>query len=305
MKQPLIRKELYETRLSWRQRDAMNGFEIEMTEKERSEISSFIESNFGIKMPPVKKVLLTSRLSKRLGALGFKSYSEYFRYIMTEKGSRDEFHIFADLVSTHETSFFREPQHFDFLLNDALPKLTDDCGSGIKKMLRVLSCACSTGEEAYTIAITIEEFKKLHNLPSYTYRITGTDISTKVVNAAARGVYHESKISSLSHEYKRSYFMKGKGLKSELVRVIPELRYSTEFYYMNLMDEKYQFTDKFDVIFFRNAMIYFDKSNQEKILSRLTANLNKNGYLMIGHSETMSGWNLPLKCVMTTIYRKT
>lgn len=283
----------------------MNGFEIEMSEKERRYISSFIEDNFGIKMPPVKKVLLTSRLSKRLNALGFSSYSQYFKYIMTEKGSRDEFHIFEDLVSTHETSFFREPQHFDFLLNSALPQLVEDNGAGIKRQLRVLSCACSTGEEAYTISITIEEFKKKHNLPAYTYRITGTDISTKVVNAAKRGVYHESRISNLTHEYKKQYFMQGRGAKSELVRVIPELRCCTEFYYMNLMDERYPFSDKFDVIFFRNAMIYFDRPNQEQILGRLTDNLNKNGFLMIGHSETMSGWDLPLKCVMTTIYRKT
>jgi len=283
----------------------MNGFEIEMTEKERSDISSFIENSFGIKMPPAKKVLLTSRLSKRLNALGFKSYSQYFRYIMTESGGHDEFHIFADLVSTHETSFFREPQHFDFLLNTALPRLVEDNGAGTRRQLKILSCACSTGEEAYTISIIIEEFKRRHNLQSYTYRITGTDISNKVINVATRGVYHESKIMNLPADYQKRYFMRGKGSKNELVRVVPELRCYTGFYYMNLMDERYPFTDKFDVIFFRNAMIYFDRSNQEKILARLTENLNKNGYLMIGHSETMSGWNLPLKCVMTTVYRKT
>jgi chemotaxis protein methyltransferase CheR len=282
----------------------MNGFDIEMSERERSEISSFIESNFGIKMPPVKKVLLTSRLSKRLNALGFNSYGQYFRYIKTEKGSRDEFHIFADLVSTHETSFFREAQHFEFLLNTALPQLLEDNDAGMKKQLRVLSCACSTGEEAYTISIIVEEFKRRRNLSPYTYRITGTDISTKVLDAAIRGVYHESRITNLPHEYKRRYFMKGKGSKNELVRVIPELRNAAEFFYMNLMDERYPFHEKFDVIFFRNAMIYFDRATQEKILGRLTENLNKNGYLMIGHSETMSGWNLPLKCVVTTIYRK-
>ena len=282
----------------------MNGFEIEMSEKERLDISSLIETRFGIKMPPVKKVLLTSRLSKRLNALGFKSYNEYYKYITTEKGSRDELHIFADLVSTHETSFFREPQHFEYLYETALPQLLDDRGTGVKKQLRVLSCACSTGEEAYTISVTLEEFRRNHDLSSYSYRITGTDISTKVVNTAARGVYHESRISNLPHDYRRKYFMKGKGNKNELVRVIPELRASTEFYYMNLMDDRYPFTDKFDIIFFRNAMIYFDRENQEKILGRLAGHLNKGGYLMIGHSETMSGYNLPLRCVATTIYRK-
>lgn len=282
----------------------MNGFEIEMSEKERINISSLIETRFGIKMPPVKKVLLTSRLSKRLNALGFKSYNDYYKYITTDEGSRDELHIFADLVSTHETSFFREPQHFEYLYKTVLPQLLEDKGAGIKKELRVLSSACSTGEEAYTISVTLEEFKRNNNLNSFFYKITGTDISTRAVNAAARGVYHESRISSLPHEYKRRYFMKGKGVKNELVRVIPELRAPAEFFYMNLMDDSYPFRDKFDIIFFRNAMIYFDRENQEKILRRLAEHLNKGGYLMIGHSETMSGYNLPLRCAATAIYRR-
>lgn len=282
----------------------MNGFEIEMTEKERSEISSLIESRFGIKMPPVKKVLLTSRLSRRLNALGFKSYGDYYSYLTTEKGSRDELHIFADLVSTHETGFFREPQHFEYLYKKALPLLLKEKGAGVKRQLHVLSSACSTGEEAYTISVTIEEFIRNNELNSYSYRITGTDISTKVVNAATRGVYHESKISTLPREYRQRYFMKGKGEKKELVRVIPELRSMTEFFPMNLMDERYPFPEKFDIVFFRNAMIYFDRSTQEKILGRLAAHIRRGGYLIIGHSETMTGYNLPLRFVSATIYRK-
>lgn len=282
----------------------MNGFEIEMSEKERLDISSLIETRFGIKMPPVKKILLTSRLSKRLNTLGFNSYTEYYRYITTEKGSRDEMHIFADLISTHETGFFREPQHFEYLARTVLPLLLDEKRAGIKNQLRVLSSACSTGEEAYTISVTLEEFIRNNNLSGYSYKITGTDISRKVVDAAIRGVYHESRIAKLPDEYKKKYFMRGKGKKSELVRVVPELRALTEFFYMNLMDEKYLFSDKFDVIFFRNAMIYFDRENQEKILRRLSFYLNKGGYLIIGHSETMSGYDLPLRCVDSTVYRK-
>ncbi len=282
----------------------MNGFEIEMSEKERSDLSSLIETRFGIKMPPVKKVLLTSRLSKRLNALGFKSYNEYYKYLTNEKGSADELNIFADLVSTHETSFFREPQHFEYLYKTAIPQLLQERGTGVKTHLNVLSSACSTGEEAYTISLTLEEFFRNNNLNSYSYKITGTDISTKVVNAAIRGVYHESRISNLPHEYKQRYFMKGKGQKSELVRIIPEIRATADFHYMNLMDDKYPFSEKFDIIFFRNAMIYFDKENQEKILGRLAGHMNKGGFLFIGHSETVSGYNLPLRSVATTIYRR-
>jgi len=283
----------------------MNGFEIEMSEKERVDLSSLIETRFGIKMPPVKKVLLTSRLSKRLNVLGFKSYNEYYKYLITEKGSTEELNIFADLVSTHETSFFREPQHFEFLYKTALPQLLDERGSGARTHINVLSSACSTGEEAYTISLTFEEFLRNNNLNSYSYKITGTDISTKVVNAAIRGVYHESRISNLPHEYKQRYFMRGKGQKSELVRIIPEIRAKADFQYMNLMEDQYPFAEKFDIIFFRNAMIYFDKENQEKILGRLAGHMNNGGFLFIGHSETVSGYKLPLRSVATTVYRRT
>lgn len=282
----------------------MNGFEIEMTEKERVDLSSLVEVHFGIKMPPVKKILLTSRLSKRLNALGLKSYNEYYKYLISENGSNEEYNIFADLVSTHETSFFREPQHFEYLNKIVLPQLLEEKGAGDKKPLAVLSSACSTGEEAYTISLVLEEFSRTNNLNLYAYKITGTDISTKVVNAATRGVYHESRIRNLPHEYKRRYFMKGKGEKSELVRVIPEIRATAEFRYMNLMDDKYIFTENFDIIFFRNAMIYFDKDNQEKILRRLVGYLNKGGFLFIGHSETVSGYNLPIRSVATAVYRR-
>lgn len=281
----------------------MDTLNIKMSERERVEISSFIESEFGIKMPAVKKILLTSRLSKRLNLLGFKSYGEYYSFIRSGKGA-DEFLVFADLVSTHETSFFRESQHFDYLYSRALPELSESGGAGTRRILRVLSAACSTGEEAYTLAITIEEFRKRRNLRSYLYRITGTDISTKVLASAARGVYSEGRIGKLPGEYMKKYFMRGKNEKSELVRIVPELRANAEFMHMNLMDKSYPFAEKFDIIFCRNALIYFDRENQLEIIRKLTEHLSKNGYLFIGHSETMAGYDLPLRCVEPTIYRR-
>lgn len=281
----------------------MDALNIAMSEKERREISSFIESEFGIKMPAVKKILLTSRLSKRLNILGFKSYGDYYKFVRSEKG-RDEYLIFADLVSTHETSFFRESQHFEFLYSRVLPELVQSGGIGTRKILRVLSAACSTGEEAYTLAITIEEFKKRNNFNSYLYRITGADISTKVLASAARGVYGEGRVGKLPPEYKKKYFMRGKNEKRELVRIVPEIRANAEFIHLNLMDKGYFFPEKFDIIFCRNALIYFDRDNQVSIIRKLTEHLSKNGYLFIGHSETMSGYNLPLRCLEPTIYRR-
>ncbi len=276
---------------------------ITMSEKERVEISSFIESEFGIRMPAVKKVLLTSRLSKRLNSLGFKSYGDYYQFIRSKQG-RDEYLIFADLVSTHETSFFRESQHFDFLFSKGLPELVESGGAGIRRELRVLSAACSTGEEAYTLAITIEEFRRKNRINSLLYRITGADISEKVLASASRGVYAEGRVEKIPGEYMKKYFMRGKKEKRELVRVVPEIRANTEFIRMNLMNRSYFFPDKFDIIFCRNALIYFDRENQLSIIRKLTDHLSRNGYLFIGHSETMSGYNLPLRCVEPTIYRR-
>lgn len=282
----------------------MEGFDIHMNERERSAISSFIEGEFGIKMPPVKKVMLTSRLGKRLKVLGLKSYSEYYDYIRSAEGMRGELFIFTDLVSTHETSFFREPQHFEYLFNNVLPELAGSNGAGMRRPLLVLSAACSTGEEVYTIAMTAEEFRRSGDMSRYTYRITGADISKRVVDDASRGVYNESKISNLPNHYRKKYFMSGKGPKSGFVRVVPELRARTEYCTMNLMDAAYPFSEKFDIIFCRNALIYFDRPNQEKILMRLLGCLHKNGYLFIGHSETMTGYDLPVRCVEPTVYRR-
>ncbi|HOP28566.1 MAG TPA: CheR family methyltransferase [Spirochaetota bacterium] len=276
---------------------------IKMTERERIEISSFIESEFGIKMPAVKKILLTSRLSKRLNLLGCKSYADYYRFIRSAKGA-DEFLIFADLVSTHETSFFRESQHFELMFSRVLPDLCGTGGAGIRRSLRVLSAACSTGEEAYTLAITIEEFRRKRKLRSFNYRITGTDISTKVLSSASRGVYGEGRVGKLPDEYMKKYFMRGKNEKRELVRVVPELRANAEFMHMNLMDKSYPFRENFDIIFCRNALIYFDRENQKEIIRKLTSHLSRNGYLFIGHSETMAGYDLPLRCVEPTVYRR-
>lgn len=275
-----------------------------MNENERSAISSFIECEFGIKMPPVKKVMLTSRLGKRLKALGLKSYSEYYEYIRSSEGRRGELFIFADLVSTHETGFFREPQHFEYLLDTVLPELAENRGGGIRRPLKILSAACSTGEEVYSIAITTEEFRRSADLPRYSYRVTGADISKRVLEDASRGVYNETKTGNIPQNYRKKYFMTGKGSRAGLVRIVPELRACTEYCTMNLMDRTYPFNEKFDIIFCRNALIYFDRPNQERILMRLLGYLRKNGYLFIGHSETMTGYNLPVKCVEPTVYRK-
>lgn len=270
-----------------------------MTEEERVRISSYIEKEFGIKMSEAKKPLLTGRLSKRLRSLKMGSFGEYFDFIHTPKG-RDEYRIFTDLVSTHETSFFREPAHYDFLINEALPALYR-AGAGQDRDLHILSAACSTGEEVYSAACAVEEFARLNKIKNIRYRITGTDISMHVVHFAVRGVYNQKAVVKLP-VFAHKYFMRSKDPAKSVVRVIPEIREKTRFMEMNLLDKSYPFDTKFDVIFCRNVMIYFDRKTQEHVSSKLCEVLAPGGYLLVGHSETLLGFPLPITSIAPATY---
>ncbi len=275
-----------------------------MTEKERRDISAFIENEFGIKMPPEKKALLVSRLSKRLSHTGASTFSDYFEYIQSSEGLMHEIHIFADLVSTHETSFFREQAHFESLQSEVLPNLIKEQKAGIERPLRVLSCACSTGEEVYSLACIIEEYALARGLDRLDYRITGTDISLKVLETARRAVYPSGRVKNVPAHIFRRYFMRSRDREAAHVRIIPELRAGTEFFQLNLMSQYYPFPDPFDIIFFRNALIYFERERQIQICSRLISNLREGGYFFVGHSESIAGFDLPVRTVRPTIYRK-
>jgi chemotaxis protein methyltransferase CheR len=272
-----------------------------MTEEERVRISSYIEKEFGIKMSEAKKPLLTGRLSKRLRTLKMDSFGEYFDFIHTPKG-KDEYRIFTDLVSTHETSFFREPAHFDFLMNEALPALYR-AGAGQDRVLNILSAACSTGEEVYSSACAVEEFARVNKINNMRYMITGTDISMHVVQFAARGVYNQKSVAKLP-VFAHKYFMRSKNPEKSVVRVVPEIREHTRFMELNLLDKSYPFDVQFDIIFCRNVMIYFDRKTQEFVSSKLCDVLVRGGYLLVGHSETLLGFPLPISAIAPATYVK-
>ncbi len=255
-------------------------------------------------MPPPKRSLLISRLSKRLTVLGMKSFDEYFKYINSPDGLKNEIYIFIDLVSTHETTFFRESVHFEILYSKVLPKITSECGAGIKQPLRILSAACSTGEEVYSIAFIIEEFIKSNNYIDYQYSITGTDISIIVLETARRGVYEGRKIKNINKKYVQKYFMRNKNKNVDLVRIVPELRDKMDFSPINLMNDTYPFEHDFDIIFLKNALIYFDRENQIEICLRMLKHLVPGGYFFVGLSESMTGLGLPVKSVMPSVFRK-
>lgn len=272
-----------------------------MTEDERVRISSYIENEFGIKMTEAKKPLLIGRLSKRLRAVGVKTFGSYFDFIHTPAG-REEYKLFTDLVSTHETSFFREPGHYDFMLDEALPALFKS-GAGRDRDLRILSAACSTGEEIYSIACVLEEFASRNKIKSFRYKLTGTDISMHAIKAAASGMYKAQSIEKIPI-YAQKYFMRSKDPSKKIIRVIPEIREKAVFMEMNLLDKSYPFDEKFDLIFCRNVMIYFERKTQEEVAEKLIRILNNKGYLLVGHSETLIGFNLPVVNIAPASYIK-
>lgn len=276
------------------------GFAKPMSIGEFERLSEFIRSQCGIKMPPGKKVMLEARLQKRLRTLGFTSFRQYCEHLFDERCGCEEIVHFINAVTTNKTDFFREPQHFTVLTDTILPEHLDAGGAG--RGFRVWSAGCSTGEEPYTIAMVLSEFGALH--PGFKFSILATDISTKVLDKAKQAIYDQERVVTVPLELKQKYLMRSRDRDRSLVRIVPELRAAVQFEQVNLMDEDLRLSEPLDVIFCRNVIIYFERHNQELLLRRLSRCLKPGGYLFLGHSETVHGFDLPLVRVTSTVYRK-
>ncbi len=273
-------------------------FDAELTEAEFKKLSAFIQSNYGIKMPPEKKIMLQSRLQKRLRTLEMNSYAEYIDYVFGKTGNQ-EIIMMMDVVSTNKTDFFREPGHFAFLVDKVLPEYYKNNKS---KLFKVWSAGCSSGEEPYTLAMVLSEFATQN--PGFDYMIFGTDLSTHVLQKAKAAIYEDKRVEVVPMEYKRKYLLKSKDSDKHLVRIVPELRRRLKLKRLNFMDNDYAVTETFDVIFCRNVLIYFDRQNQENVITKLCRNLHPDGFFFLGHSESIAGINVPLKHIQPTVYRK-
>lgn len=277
---------------------------MKLTEKDFRLLSVYIESELGIKMPPAKKQLLESRLLKRLRVLGMGSYAEYCKYLFSSEGREQEIVTMIDLVTTNKTEFFREPDHFDYLFSTALPELVRNYGAGIKKTLMAWSAGCSTGEEPYTIAMVMSEFGTRYPGFGFDYTILATDISTRVVETAARGVYPLERVKPVPEEMKKKYLLRSKNRERELVRIVPELRERVRFRRLNFMDSDFGFREPLDIIFCRNVIIYFDKDTQERLLQKFCEYLKPGSFIFLGHSETLTGFDVPLERVAPSVYKR-
>ncbi|SON53983.1 Chemotaxis protein methyltransferase [Hartmannibacter diazotrophicus] len=266
--------------------------------REFERLASFINSYSGIKMPSNKRTMLEGRLRRRLRATGLPTFSDYCRYLFDEDGLEREAIFLIDVVTTNKTDFFREAGHFNVLRDTIVPDLAD---RGVTD-LRIWSAACSTGAEPYTMAMVLEEEVSERRLGSYS--VLATDLSTDVLATALKGIYPTGMVRPVPAAMKRKYVLQPKETHMDCVRIHPRLRSRVGFARMNLMDESYPVTEPMHVIFCRNVLIYFDKPTQSKVLTRLCDCLVPGGYLAIGHSETISGFNLPLRTISNTVFQK-
>jgi len=265
-------------------------------------LSDFIYRESGIKMPLTKKTMLEARLQKRLRSMGLTSYDEYCSYLFSPEGIANELVHMIDVVTTNKTDFFREAQHFEYLIEHVLPSLVQSRGAGIRRPFMAWSAACSSGEEPYTLAMVLDQFSR--RARGFTFQVLGTDISTRVLETARDGIYHEERIEQIPLELRSSYFMKSRDRSRKLVRVVPELRAHVKFRRLNFMEDDFGMREKMDVVFCRNVLIYFDRPTQEAVINRICGHLHSGGYLFTGHSETINGMKVPLTPVANTVSRR-
>lgn len=261
-----------------------------------NKFSSLVYDHTGIFLKPEKKELLNARLGKRLRKCKIASFEEYFNFVQNDSSGHELIQL-IDSVSTNFTSFFRENVHFDYLAGTILPAFVKDGGSECK----LWSAACSSGEEPYTLAIVLREFQAAH--AGFRFAITATDISTKVLALAKRGVYGMDRMRTVPPDLLRRYFRKGKGQGEGFVKVKPELQQAITFKRFNLMGQ-FPWQNELDVIFCRNVMIYFNRETQKQLVEKFYRCLKPGGHLLIGHSESLTNINTKFRQVATTTYRK-
>lgn len=264
-------------------------------------IAELVEAEVGIKLPAAKRLMLEGRLLKRVRILNYSDVNEYVEHLFNAEHFETELVHLIDCVTTNKTDFFREPSHFDFMRDIAVPEILRRRGRGTRP-LKIWSAACSTGMEAYTIAIVLDDMVTAG--VNFQFSVLGTDISTSVLKLAETGIYTREMISPVPAELARRYFLSPKDPSRDEVRVVPRLRRSTNFMRMNLMDPDYPVDRDVDIIFCRNVLIYFDRPTQQKVVEQLCEHLRPGGYFIVGHSELMIYNELILlQQVQPTIFR--
>jgi chemotaxis protein methyltransferase CheR len=259
-------------------------------------IADLVYDRCRIRLHEGKDALIQARLGKRMRKHGFAGLPEYCDYLRTE-ADEEELTTVIDALTTNFTSFLREADHFKFLVEQALPSLAPKTG----KTFRIWSAASSSGEEPYTIGFYLSDYYP--PALGWDWSIIASDISTKVLEQARRGIYPDERLTAISRDWLHKYFQKGAGQWEGCCRVKSSITERVSFRQINLI-EAYHHPQPFEIIFCRNVLIYFDRPTQEQLVRRLCQFLVPNGYLLIGHSESLNGLNVPLRCLRPSVYQR-
>lgn len=276
---------------------------IQLSKKDFISLSKLLSDRYGIKLPPEKHIMFQSRLQRRLHELKMDSFEEYCRFVFNPANTSVEVRKMIDYISTNKTEFFREPRHFEILLSTVLPELCHRLPESGDHMIRCWSAGCSTGQEAFSLAMTLETYKR--NFCDFMdYSVLGSDISGRVLDVARTGIYPFGQSAGIPSAYLKQYVLKSRDTTNPRIKIGKTVRAKVNFIYGNLMDSNYGFHLTFKIIFIRNTLIYFNRDNQERILQRVLDHLEHSGYLFVGHSESLINSDLPVTLVGPSIYQK-
>ena len=273
---------------------------VVLTEREFRRISELVYQHCGINLHDGKKELVRARLAKWLREGNFKSFDDYIQHVLDDKTGR-EFSILIDSLSTNLTSFFRERQHFEYLSEKFLSKMMERRRSQQRFKIRGWSAGCSSGEEPYSIAITLLE--AVSGQGRWDVKLLATDISTRILEAARKGVYEKERIASVGPAQKNKYLLSVLDQGQKMYQVSDALRNVVIFKYLNLIKD-WPVRGPVDFIFCRNVMIYFDKPTQQNLINRFWNVLDSGGILFTGHSESLTGIKHKFEYIQPTIYMK-
>jgi chemotaxis protein methyltransferase CheR len=267
--------------------------------REFQQFQQLIYREAGIWLSAAKVALLTGRLAKRLRHHGLKTFTDYYA-LVTE--SADERVQMLDAISTNETHFFREAQHFELLKSEIFPQWIRDVDEGRRdRKIRVWSAGCSTGQEPYSLAMML-----LAHFPAaagWEIEIIATDLSTRALSVAKKGIWPSKTASEIPLEYLKAFMLKGFGEQTGKIKAAPELLSLVKFYRVNLNGSAYPFVGKFDLIFCRNVLIYFDDRSRDSVVRRIVSFLSPGGHFFVGHAESLHSMGDILSTYVPTVYR--
>lgn len=271
-----------------------------ISDREFADFQALIYREAGIHLSPVKKALLTGRLARRMRELHMQRFQDYYAHVTADR-SGDELVILLDAITTNETHFFREPRQFEFLEGVACPYWRRQAGAGLRqRRLRVWSAACSTGEEPYSLSMSL-----LTQLPpeeGWRVDILASDLSTKALERARAGVWPLKRADTIPPDLLRRFMLRGTGMQEGKMKAGGEVRGPLAFERINLNDEAYPVQAGLDAVFCRNVLIYFDNASRSRVINRLLDLLAPDGLLFLGHAESLTGLNDRVRALAPAVY---